>query len=179
MIKSARITFLLLVVGYCVSSNGVLAGIPIAMGKDRQATPSGKVKVQTLPRSAPAKDHEAPLAIFADIEAGWRNAKVDNVLRHFGKAKVAISIGGAGPSGGYFSKNQSYYLFKDLFKYTITKKFEFTQFRNMQKGEQKVYAVATRLYKRRDDGRLFKDKIYVSLRQEDDRWVISEIKSVR
>ena len=42
-----------------------------------------------------------------------------------------------------------------------------------------MYAVAERKYKRNDDGRLFEDKIYVSLQLENDLWVISEVKSVR
>jgi hypothetical protein len=121
---------------------------------------------------------DVPLSIFADIERGWKGGKEEPLLRHFGQRKVAISIGGAGPKGGYFSKSQSHYLFKDLFKYTITKKFEFTQYRNIHNGNRKVYAVAEREYKRRDDGRLFKDKIYVSLQRENERWVISEIKSI-
>lgn len=138
-------------------------------------------RVQKVPAPPAQKEGttEVPLSIFADIERGWRSGKEEHILRHFGQGKVAISIGGAGPKGGYFSRSQSHYLFKDLFKYTITKKFEFTQYRNIHNGNRKVYAVAERQYKRRDDGRLFKDKIYVSLHRENKRWVISEIKSIR
>ncbi len=120
-----------------------------------------------------------PLAVFADIEQGWRKENVQRILSHYGKGKVAISIEGTGPVGGAFSKNQSHYLLKDLFKYTITSKFEFVQFRNVSDGRNKVYAVAERSYKRHDDGRTFKDKIYVSLHLEGSRWVIGEIKSIR
>jgi len=139
------------------------------------------LRVKKLPPAPEKKeiDSDVPLSIFANIERGWRSGKEGNILRHFGQGKVAISISGAGPKGGYFSKSQSHYLFKDLFKYTITKKFEFTQYRNINNGNRKVYAVAERQYKRRDDGRLFKDKIYVSLHRENKRWVISEIKSIR
>lgn len=119
-----------------------------------------------------------PIGVFADIEEGWKKEKLGLILRHYGRGKVAISIDG-GPTGGAFSKNQSHYLFKDLFKYTITKKFEFVQYRNVSDGRGKVYAVAVRSYKRNDDGRLFEDKIYVSLQIENDAWVISEIKSIR
>jgi hypothetical protein len=120
-----------------------------------------------------------PIGVFAEIEEGWKNETVEKILQHFGKGKVGISIAGLGPAGGAFSKNQSHYLFKDLFKYTITEKFEFVQYRNVSDGRVKVYAVAERSYKRNDDGRLFEDKIYVSLELEDDRWVIGEIKSIR
>ena len=76
------------------------------------------------------------------------------------------SIDGTGPSGGRFSKNQSYYLLKDLFKYTITRKFEFVQYRKPNKKGKRTFAVAERHYQKTDDGRLFKDKIYVSLHLE-------------
>jgi len=124
------------------------------------------------------EDKLGPISVFADIEAAWRTEKVNRILQHYGEGKVGIAIAGTGPTGGAFSKNQSHYLFKDLFKYTITERFEFVQYRQVTDGTE-VYAVAERSYKKNDDGRLFKDKIYVSLELEDDRWVISEIKSVR
>ena len=136
---------------------------------------------QTAPEGEPAAPEKdaGPIAVFADVEAGWKGEQVQQILRHYGKGKVAISIEGSSPTGGQFSRNQSYYLFQDLFKYTITERFQFVQYRHVSDGRDKVYAVAERHYKRNDDGRLYKDKIYVSLHLEDDRWVISEIKSIR
>jgi hypothetical protein len=141
-----------------------------------------QIKEVTDPEAEPAPDGTdsiGPIGIFADIEAGWKKENVRQIIRHYGKGKVAIAIEGSGPAGGTFSRNQSYYLLKDLFKYTITEKFEFVQYRNVSDGRSKVYAVAERQYKRNDDGRLFKDKIYVSLHLEEARWVIDEIKSIR
>jgi hypothetical protein len=143
--------------------------------------PSQVEKVQE-PEAKPApnvKEATGPIAVFADIEAGWKSEQVQQVLRHYGKGKVAISIEGSSPTGGQFSRNQSYYLFQDLFKFTITERFQFVQYRHVSDGRDDVYAVAERHFKRNDDGRLFKDKIYVSLHLEDNRWVISEIKSIR
>jgi hypothetical protein len=147
-------------------------------------TPNQVQKVQdTDAKNAPkveASEQDAgPIAVFADVEAGWKGEQVQQILRHYGKGKVAISIEGSSPTGGQFSRNQSYYLFQDLFKYTITERFQFVQYRHVSDGRDNVYAVAERHYKRNDDGRLFKDKIYVSLHLEEDRWVISEIKSIR
>ena len=157
-----------------------------------RAASKEKTKVKTLQddqtkktedtETRPAKEaveQSGPIGVFADIEAGWKSERTQQILRHYGKGKVVIAIEGSGPAGGKFSRNQSYYLLKDLFKYTITEKFEFIQYRNVSDGQSKVYAVAERSYKRNDDGRLFKDKIYVALHLEEDRWVISEIKSIR
>lgn len=134
------------------------------------------------------RDDDAPagggyLDVFADIQKAWTAGNVDLMLRHFGAQKVAISVEGTGPAGGTFSKNQSYYLLKDLFRYTITRKFEFTDYRKPGDEGGRSYAIAERHYQKSDDGRLFKDKVYVSLHLESDddneRWVVDEIKSIR
>ena len=137
------------------------------------------VKDTEVKKAPDAQAQSGPILVFADIETGWNKEQVEQILQHYGKGKVAIAIEGSGPTGGKFSRNQSYYLLKDLFTYTITEKFQFVQYRHVSDGRDDVYAVAERKYKRNDDGRTFKDKIYVSLHLEDDRWVISEIKSVR
>jgi hypothetical protein len=144
-----------------------------------QKVQDSQAKDTPKPEEVAPETDAGPIAVFADIEAGWKGEQVQQILRHYGKAKVAISIEGSSPTGGQFSRSQSYYLFQDLFKYTITEKFQFVQYRHVSDGRDNVYGVAERNYKRNDDGRLFKDKIYVSLRLEDGRWVISEIKSIR
>jgi hypothetical protein len=126
------------------------------------------------------------MEVFTDIEKGWNAETVDLILRHFGAGRVTISIDGTGPSGGQFSRSQSYYLLTDMFKYTITKKFEIVQFRKPEDTGNTSFVVAERYYQRTNDGRLFKDKIYVSLHLEPaedvpsgERWVVDEIKSIR
>lgn len=137
------------------------------------------VRTPPKPERVEPEDDTGPIAVFSDVEAGWKNEQVQQILRHYGRGKVTISIEGSSPTGGQFSRNQSYYLFQDLFKYTITQKFQFVQYRHVSDGRDDVYAVAERHYKRNDDGKLYKDKIYVSLHREDNRWVITEIKSIR
>jgi hypothetical protein len=168
----------------------ILAAIAVA-GVSSFEVKAAPQRSKVVSRQAPAKKNDkkgrsekaakkhGPMDVFADIEHGWRENDVDLILKHFGKSKVSISIE-AGPSGGQFSKSQSYYLLKDLFKYTITKKFEFVQFRKPSEDGKSSFAVAERLYRKTDDGRLFKDKIYVSLHTEDgETWVVNEIKSIR
>jgi hypothetical protein len=127
-----------------------------------------------------------PMEVFTDIEKGWTAENVNLILQHFGQGKVTIAIEGAGPSGGQFSRNQSFYLLSDMFKYTITRKFEIVQFRKPEDSGNTSFVVAERYYQMTDDGRLFKDKIYVSLHREpgagqsaNARWVVDEIKSIR
>jgi hypothetical protein len=146
---------------------------------DKDPPPADPRSRQIHPQNPSNPGDSGPIAVFASIEKAWKAQDVKQLLSHFGKNKVAISIAGAGPSGGRFSKSQSYYLLQDLFKYTITKKFEFIQYRNMNNDKKRFFAVAERYYKRTDDGRLFKDKIYVSLQIEGDHWVVDEIKSIQ
>jgi hypothetical protein len=129
----------------------------------------------------PAPGDTGPMPVLNDIQQGWSSGDADLILRHFGSNKVNIVIDGSGPGGSY-SKDQGYYLFKDLFKTTVTKKFVFVQIRNSNEGGASTFAIAERRYQRKDDGRQIKDKVYISLHPEHTeggRWVIDEIKSIR
>jgi len=152
-------------------------------GAERASQP-GIVSQQTDGKKESSGEAKTgPMDVFDDIEQGWMSRNVDVILQHFGSQKVAISIEGNGPSGGSFSKSQSYYLLKDLFRFTSTKKFVFVQFRQNNEDRTESYAIAERHYRRTDDGRLIKDKVYVSLHLEREgdreRWVVDEIKSIR
>jgi len=130
---------------------------------------------------APAGDG-GPMAVLEDIEQGWTSGDADLILRHFGSNKVTMIIDGSGPGGSY-SKDQGYYVFKELFKATTTRKFVFVQVRNSTEANASTFAIAERRYQRKDDGRQIKDKVYISLHQErsgdSGLWVIDEIKSIR
>ena len=171
------------------AANGAPAA-PAAGGGELRFAATSSARVVSQQGEAAEKDekseksvHEAPLEVFADIEKAWNKKDVDRILSHFGEQKVWISVEGTGPSGGEFSRNQSYYLLRDLFKYTITRKFEFVQYRKPEDDGKSTFAVAERHFQHTDDGRLFKDKIYVSLHLEgepdEERWVVDEIKSIR
>ncbi len=173
-----RLRILLLLAGFATVT-AVGPGAAAKKASDAVASQSGSAD-----KEEPAStDATGPMDVFADIERGWKAGQVDPILRHFGNQKVAISVQGTGPSGGTFSRNQSYYLLKDLFRYTVTKKFEFVQYRKPNEDGNETFAVAERHYQKSDDGRLIKDKVYVSLHLErsgdDDRWVVDEIKSIR
>jgi hypothetical protein len=134
-----------------------------------------------------AKETEAPVgaadatSVLGDIQQGWTSQNADLILRHFGTNKVAIDIDGSGLAGS-FSKDQGFYLFKELFKTTVTKKFTFVQIRSSNEDGTASFAIAERRYQRKDDGRQVKDKVYIALHVEQDdsgRWVLDEIKSIR
>lgn len=124
----------------------------------------------------------SPTGVLDDIQRGWTSQDADLILRHFGANKVAISIDGSGPGGSY-SKDQGHFVFKELFKSTVTRKFVFVQIRKSNNEGTATFAIAERRYQRRDDGRQVKDKVYVAIHLEggDDgsRWVLDEIKSIR
>ncbi len=176
---------ILLLIGFLALVAGWLAPMPADAKK--KATDPALAQNYNPPSKVDKEIQEradaGPMDVFADIERGWNAGNVDPILRHFGSQKVAISVQGTGPSGGTFSRNQSYYLLKDLFRYTLTRKFEFVQYRKPSDDGSETFAVAERHYQKSDDGRLFKDKVYVSLHLEQDgeqeRWVVDEIKSIR
>jgi hypothetical protein len=151
----------------------VLAASPV-FAKQKMKEPS----VGETPAVAELAD---PTAVLDDIEQGWRSQNADLILRHFGPNKVSIAIDGGGPAGS-FSKDQGYYLFKELFKTTVTRKFVFVQIRRSNDDGTASFAIAERRYQRRDDGRQIKDKVYIALhvaRDDSGRWVLDEIKSIR
>jgi len=125
---------------------------------------------------------DLPVDVLDDIGEGWTTQNAEMILRHFGANKVAMSIDGAG-TGGSYSKDQGYYVFKELFKATVTRKFVFIQIRKSNDEGTASFAIAERRFVRRDDGRQVKDKVYIALhieRGEDTgRWVLDEIKSIR
>jgi len=176
---------------------GLVSPHNLALGPESASASPGEVRIisqqkskdepaETAAEKESSRKFVGPMEVFADIEKGWNAETVDLILRHFGEGRVAISIDGTGPSGGQFSKNQCYYLLTDMFKYTITKKFEIVQYRKPTDNGNTSFVVAERFYQRTNDGRLFKDKIYVSLHLEPaanapkgERWVVDEIKSIR
>jgi hypothetical protein len=176
---------------------GLVSPHNLALGPESTLASPGEVRIvsqqkstetpeKSVPEKEPSQSFAGPMEVFTDIEKGWNAETVDLILRHFGAGRVTISIDGTGPSGGQFSRSQSYYLLTDMFKYTITKKFEIVQFRKPEDTGNTSFVVAERYYQRTNDGRLFKDKIYVSLHLEPaedvpsgERWVVDEIKSIR
>lgn len=160
------------------------------------ATPAAELAESPVPNADPAapesltpSDGRAPeetlaspwpaTLVFASLERAWVIGNVDSVVGHFGKRKVHLSLPDGGPQDGVYSRNQSYFIFKDLFDGTRTEGFSFVAIRRAEDQPGTAIGRAERTFRRRGSSRLVQDRIFVSLVQEDARWVVAEIKSVR
>ncbi|KPL06381.1 hypothetical protein AMJ71_09860 [candidate division TA06 bacterium SM1_40] len=114
-----------------------------------------------------------PLAVFSDVEEGWRREEVSLLSQHFGDTPILISFSRGGPRGGTFSSMQAEYALRDHFHYTVGESFEFVEY---QDGEEPL-AIAVRSYRFTEEDVLYHDHVQVVLTREDDEWVISEIRA--
>jgi hypothetical protein len=135
-----------------------------------RAQPSPATASDTRLRAAP---------VFASIERAWVIGNADSVVEHFGTRKVSISLPDGGPPGGTYSRAQSYFIFKDLFDATRTEEFSFVSIRQGEDPPATAIGRAERTFRRRDSSQILQDRIFVSLVQEDARWIVAEIKSIR
>jgi len=136
-------------------------------GQDRRRKP--KTPVNAVPKD--------PMVVFRGIESAWRSGDAQKLAAYAGDSKVLLNVRGLGEKGGYYSRSQVFYLFKGMFKSTKHKKFNFVKFHDVGAGSSKIYGIAQRNYENMNNGRLFQDKIYVTLKLEGKRWVVSEMKS--
>lgn len=120
-----------------------------------------------------------PAPVFASLERAWVVGNADSLLEHFGKRKVYISLPDGGPEGGLYSRAQSYFILKELFDATWTEEFSFVSIRQLEDPPGTAVGRAERVFRRRDSSRLLQDRLFFSLVQENDHWVVAEIKSVR
>jgi hypothetical protein len=132
--------------------------------KESMKVPTTEVTRETIP-------------VFRGIEQAWRGGDAGALAEFVGEQRVRLSVRGLGEEGGFFSKPQVFYLFKRMFKTTKLKRFEFVKFHNSGSKTRKVYGTAYRSFESTSSGRLFQDKVYVTLKLEGERWVVSEIKS--
>ena len=141
-----------------------------------------KVKDVPKPAATAAQEEGSLDAVLDDVARGWMSRNADLILRHFGTGKVVIDVEGGG-GGGTYSRDQGHYVFKTLFRSTVTRKFDFVQIRQSNDEGTASFAIAERRYQPRDDGRVFRDKVYIALHVESgengERWVLDEIKSIR
>lgn len=138
----------------------------------------GAVRAQDSDRDSTADDLR-PAEVFASIERAWMMGNAEAVVEQFGKRKVLISLPDGGPENGVYSRAQSFFILKDFFDVTHTEEFSFVSIHQPPDQPHTAIGRAERTFRRRDSSRLLQDRIFVSLVQENDRWVVAEIKSIR
>lgn len=120
---------------------------------------------------------EAPLRVFRNIEKAWQSGNAQALAALLSESRVFMEIRGIDRRGGYFTKPQVLYIFKDLFVTTKQTSFSFVKFHNLEKQDSRIYGMALRSYKINKSGGLYTDKVYVTLVKEGSRWAVAEIKS--
>jgi hypothetical protein len=130
---------------------------------------------EELPESPPA---DGPIAVFARVEAAWMQQDVDALVQLLDpREKVRLSFTRGGPRGGYFNRDQAYFLLKDMFDFATTDRFEFEKYWNLDAEGRSPYAVAVRGF-RMNDGATHEDRVYLSLRLREGTWWVGEIRSI-
>ncbi len=121
---------------------------------------------------------DGPLGVFAAVERAWSEERLDALVATLDPdERVQLSFTLGGPRGGYFNRDQAYFLFKDLFEFTKTDKFEFQKYWNLEEDGRSPYAVADRRF-RMNDGARHDDQVYIALRKRGNQWVVGEIRSI-
>jgi hypothetical protein len=120
---------------------------------------------------------DEPLIVFRNIEKAWQAGNAQALSELLSESRVFMEIRGIDRRGGYFTKPQMLYIFKDMFGNTTQTTFTFVKYHNLEKQDSRIYGMATRSYKINQSGGLYKDKVYITLVREGSRWAVAEIKS--
>lgn len=129
-------------------------------------------------RALPADEiGDAPLIVFRNIEKAWQAGNAQALSELLSETRVFMEIRGIDRRGGYFTKPQMLYIFKDMFGNTTQTTFSFVKYHNLEKQDSRIYGMALRRYKTNQGGGLYSDKVYITLVREGSRWVVAEIKS--
>jgi hypothetical protein len=119
-----------------------------------------------------------PLAVFAALEEAWAEGEAEILVSLLDpEEKVGLSFSTGGPRGGWFNRDQAYFLLKDLLEFSRTERFAFEKYWNLESNGRSPYAVAVHEF-RMNDGATHTDQVYISLRRRDDTWYVGEIRSL-
>jgi hypothetical protein len=154
------------------------AAVPIAAALLFAAFPAYSQGQREIKKEEPAKGQN-PMKTFRGIESAWQKEDAKRLSSFVGKGRVYLDVKGIGDKGGFYSRSQVKYLFKDMFKTDDQLSFEFVKFDDLEKPDRKVYGIAYRSCKNNRSGKVFRDKVYVTLGREGPGWVLAEIKTTR
>jgi len=119
-----------------------------------------------------------PRAVFREVEKGWREGTPKPFERHLGKGKVRLDFGEGGPRDGLYTKSQAHYLITEYMKKTPTLEISMVKVSDDVRKGARPYAYLERTH-RWNNKSAVSEVIFVGLRDEDERWVISEMRAVR
>ncbi len=118
-----------------------------------------------------------PRAVFREVEKGWRDCTPKPFERHLGKGKVRLDFGEGGPRDGLYTKSQAYYLIAEYLKKKPTLKISMVKMSDDVKKGSRPYAFLERTHRWKNKSEV-SEVIFVALKDEDKRWVISEMRAV-
>lgn len=116
--------------------------------------------------------------MFAAVEKAWAEENVEALVALLDpEDRVRVAMATAGPRGGWFNRDQAFFLLKDMFAFTNTARFQFERYWNLDSHGRSPYAVAVRGL-RTTEGTSREDRVYISLRRRGDDWFVGEIRSI-
>jgi hypothetical protein len=164
----------------CLVGALLVAGVASSEPREEDASaagPDAELDPGVPREEIPAAPPPGPLAVFAAVEKAWADEDVEALVAHLDpEERVRIAMATAGPRGGWFNRDQAYFLIKDMFAFSETERFEFERFWNLDSRGRSPYAVAVR--KLGDEAGARTDRVYISLRKRGDAWYIGEIRSI-
>ena len=130
-------------------------------------------------QAPPPARGEAPLPSPLDELARSFRAGSAGLLRTLlpGGEKIHVSSPSLGLKSGYYSGDQMFFLFEDLFRFRKTLKFNILRGAEIPPGMQRLKAVARWTY-RKGSSRDFTAEIAFDLVLRDGAWCIQEIREV-
>jgi hypothetical protein len=121
---------------------------------------------------------DGPLSVFAAVGEAWRAGDARALTELLDpEDRIGLSFSKGGPRGGWFNRDQAYFLLKDLLEFSRTERFEFETYWNLESNGRSPYAVAVHEF-RMNDGATHTDQVYLSLRLRGETWYVGEIRSI-
>ncbi|MFB0517666.1 MAG: hypothetical protein ACETWC_00115 [Acidobacteriota bacterium] len=131
----------------------------------------------SLPIDVNAEDDPSLEDCLRSIEGLFRDYKVE-LLRNFVSAgdRVSFSLPGIVPREGFFSREQLYFVFKDLFRNYATLNFDFSEERSVSVGGSPVYLFGSWVLQEKGSLRTSRGTLFLSLEKKGGRWWLTILK---